>query len=442
MISAGTALAWNDVVASFAHAGAAHRARLFMLAVDGYRDDARAAKLALTHPLCPRQVLAAAAERFEGSPELVQLMIAIAWHKATPQSVLVRLTQHENMHVRYAIACNPASRNRTLTLLEHDKEYGVRYHVAEHPHAGPRLLQRLLKDKNSEVADAALRNPNTPLKARLAALGQRFDNDVTRAAAANPDTPAELLERWAKLDTSGIMRRVIASNPSAPTELLEPWAMQLVPESDRLDSLQNAVARNPRLSAPMATLLSSPAYSTYTRGALAANPALPGHVSIALAVDPSPAVRRKAVTYQALPASVLSQLIDEETEGSVLGAIFQHQDLSSQVIARYLDTADTLHPAIRQALAYRTWTVEDTLYIREHEFDHMLENCKPDQRVALFASAVAPVESMWKAVRSRKSVDKVGVALNPQAPKELLQRLARSSETLIAALAAAHPKLR
>lgn len=426
----------------FPHANASHQLRLFQGAVDAYQDDPRGTRVALTNPHCPRKVLDAAGEKFLTMPDQVQLLIAIAWHRNTSPALLVKLAAHENRHVRYAIACNVASPVAALSKLVGDTELVVRFHLAEHRNANGRLLTRLLKDEDKQVVEAALRNKRTPLAARLKTLGDCQNLEYLRAAAANPDTPPHLLKHWATLDPSNVMRRTLALNPSTPAVVLEPFALQLVPDSERLDALQNAVAQNPNLPSDIAALLTSPVYSAFTRGALAQNTCISDTVKELLVVDPNPTVRQRVATHHVISSQVLSQIVDEEIEPNVMAAYVKHQsNIPVDSVTRFLRGTEVITNSLRVAVMNRDWSDADLAMFTEELFARLLSGSKPDVRAGLMASRLPSRSTLENAVSSRKVYDRVGAALNPRSSVSSLEKLSHDVDPLVAQIAATHPKL-
>ena len=128
-----------------------------------------------------------------------------------------------------------------------EEDIDVRLELADSLDTVPEVLTRLLTDTDYFVRDAAIQNPNTPIKSLChlyditnnpdigTALSLRADTPskmlqyISRSSvymtqcglASNINTPTEALNTLARHATDFHVRKLIAENPNVSIELLE-----------------------------------------------------------------------------------------------------------------------------------------------------------------------------------------------------------------------------
>lgn len=88
---------------------------------------------------------------FDGFNKNKGILSRVAINSLTPVFILEKLSEDEELTVRYWISQNTNTSISTLEKLSNDKECMVRYTVAQNPNTPLYLLEKLSKDKNKWV---------------------------------------------------------------------------------------------------------------------------------------------------------------------------------------------------------------------------------------------------------------------------------------------------
>jgi hypothetical protein len=307
--------------------------------------------------------------------------------------LLHELVGDKSMHVREQVAESNQTSEVDLKILAKDDTGNVRVSVACNRNTRPYLLEFI--DRNRHTAKWERQTHS------------RFS--IRSALASNANASSSLLEKIASDDTDaasihsqGYLIRTgswacVAGNPNAPHDVL-----QKLYRSDDVVTREHA-GRNPSLAASALGTLSRDRVAE-VRLAVAQNPSTPPSVLEQMAKDKDPAVRAAVAANPKVPEHV--RLAWEQEE------IAQQRRLENEALAILgVSTADhsSLPPS---SLLY--WITALTDFPGDTD-----------------------KKSLTKAMKSKKWLVRLGVALHPDATGVMLKQLSEDADKDVAAAAAA-----
>ncbi len=119
-------------------------------------------------------------------------------------NLLIKLSDFEDMGVRWAVAKNPHTPTEILEKLSKDKINLVRALCATNPNTPKNILAKLFSDEKI-VRDGLSGNPKTPLK-YLNILADDRDKMVRLRVAENSSSSKEILEKLTKDDDKDVAK--------------------------------------------------------------------------------------------------------------------------------------------------------------------------------------------------------------------------------------------
>ncbi|MER7755853.1 hypothetical protein [Kitasatospora sp. NPDC097643] len=289
----------------------------------------------------------------------------------------------------------------------------VRVRLASCPALPADVADLLAADRIGEVAaELAFHTERTDLLRRLAA---HPDPEVRRAVAGNEATPPEVLA--ALLDDAVEVRQLALGNPATPGEA----AARFVGDPEL--PLRERLATHPGLpDEAYRYLAEDPA--PWVRGNLAENPAVGTPLLHRLALDDGHDIRRRIAHHPHVPLDLLSRIATTVRIGPTL-----LPRIATATPAELADLASSLRPRVRMLVAQHRGLpapVRDRLA------------ADPDAKVVRSIAphpGLSPTQLATMVERFGAQVA-VGVAANPGAPADLLERLATAQAPAVRALRA------
>ncbi|MEO0827065.1 MAG: SUMF1/EgtB/PvdO family nonheme iron enzyme [Cyanobacteria bacterium J06639_16] len=150
------------------------------------------------------------------------LASAVARHPNAPDTLVVKLAAHRDLHVRWAVARRSPLTPDLIAQLAADPMRQIRAEIAKRTDLSLPLLTQLTRDPDAFVRQQLAQNPL--MSAEL--LGQLAKDEQERVqceVARHPNTPIPTLEGFAQLGNRRL-QIALARNPKAPLSILEPLA--------------------------------------------------------------------------------------------------------------------------------------------------------------------------------------------------------------------------
>ncbi|MBT2498610.1 hypothetical protein J7E25_05840 [Agromyces sp. ISL-38] len=401
----------------------------------------------ITNPSVPAENVPALIARLRFSRS-VDARERVASSEMLPAVAADALVEDKNGGVRAALAGNHAAPPRALLRLAEDPDFAVRLAVLENastPAAlaasvAPPLLEasanlELLMTLNAIKGRVDVTLPAEMLSDALNRLSKSRlrDPDLRIVSARDPRTAAPTLERLAKSVDEDV-RSAVASNPTASSALIEKLA------SDQDPSVRTAAAKS---AAAEVSVLVSLAHDddTRVRANAASNPALPSRVLAELLADDSLFVRMAASENPATLAEDIQRA--EETRKSSSAT-------TERSLAELHEMAASTRAEIRIRVAYEPRTPPDILKFLAGDrrsanvrravaanpntapeiLRSLADDTDDEVRHAVAFNEATPAGLLLEL--ADRSVDlAILVALNPDAPTEVLAGLAHDSDPLI-----------
>ncbi|EYB66508.1 hypothetical protein DEIPH_ctg103orf0035 [Deinococcus phoenicis] len=294
---------------------------------------------------------------------------ALARNAHLPGFLLPSLADDQDWWVRASVAENPNTVPEHLAVLAREDDHAViRENVARHPHTPGETLADLAGDGEAAVRLQAARNPSTPPEALARLAGD--DRYATReAVAAHPLTPPEVVRalsgdanervalvarlRLSHVTEQGLgellatrrrnVKLAVASRAEVPLPLLRELAR------DRSPQVRAQVSMHPWLPEFERGLLRQDADPTVGRVALAADPAAPPEVLLALPRHDA-RIRQGLSRNAATPAPVLDSLSDDALEDVRLAVVLNPASPEGALQRRLPE--QPLRPGIRRHPLY------------------------------------------------------------------------------------------
>ena len=301
----------------------------------------------------------------------------------------------------------------TLALLAADPDDNVRYIAARRmilSGDGPTLTHFAL-DIDPNVRALVAAQSQTPVEV-LVGLASDDDRTVRLAAAGNPSTPPEVLDRLSKTKPEPYSFRnfqwAVAGNPSAPLASLT----RLANGSD--DDVLAAVGRNPGTPAKVLDRLASLKGRPSIRSAVARNPSATEAILTRLAKDSHADVRDAVATNPSTPGPIAARL---------LLALERREAFESMSV-------EPLAPP----------TLEERLEEDDRSEGRDEQRADFNDRRGNALNAVTR-EAMMKAVSDMRREVRLSVALNPEAPPEVLAVLVGDRSVEVRRASASNPRI-
>jgi hypothetical protein len=377
-------------------------------------------KQLLSLPVCPGQLLERAVRHEDW--RVRELAAASPSLNADQCDCLIR---DDDSDVVAALLANPCASLLDLSALSRSSSWRVRQSVAAHPNLEEADLIRLLADNDSDVREAALKNPGvTDVLIRDAlAASQEVENEglIDLAIARGIDLSAEQLQRFVDSDDWQVRQAVAGSLQLSDTQL-----DKLLRDSD--SDVQRTALENPGVSEKMLRRKLSTrsdqrgiAVQQLLRRNLLTVEDLPG-----LAADSDERVRAVVATHPELPAELLLVLARDAAE-TVRLALADHPGLTPE--AWKILVADR-NEEIQQRMAVHPLRVRDA----------KLKNTV--LRLEIAADPEATAEELTTLASDKNVEIRTRVAAHPNTPDEVLAKLALDAVDGVAATARSNPNFR
>lgn len=368
---------------------------------------------------------------------LVNKLVDLATNPSLTPQVFALLNVVDLPQVRATLATNPACPPLMLAVFAQDPEPFVRRAVASHAQTEPPVLADLAYDPERTVVEAVVGNPNTPMQV-LHDLVDTNSTDVSliHAAVRNPRFGAERVAAWAN-HAQRTVRRLIAAHPNLPVENQQQFAW------GKDTACQTRLASNPSLDPLLASALCNPEGTLATRLMLAENEHIPVSITARLLVDPDWKVRANAARDPRLEGSNLIQVLVDEEDTHVLASLINHPNLPDHAVELVLDKIEGSTDESRGFFAHRA-EIYDAVAHRPKATGAMLRRVATGSTTngilhAVLAHASCPHDLLREATESVERWERAAVAVNPNAPADLLTRLAMDPEPLVRFLVTRHP---
>lgn len=311
-----------------------------------------------------------------------------------PPDILDIIASNRNQSTRSRVARHPDTPVETLIRLATDPEQGVRRAVAMNHHTPVDTLVQLADDP--DVMSSLASNPNTPgdILLRIASS----DSGHGYSLLHNPNTPPEALIAMIPHGTTSL-RSMLAASEVAPAE-----ALALLAE-DKESLVRHGVARNPRTPPEVLAKLANDRDGVLV-DAVALNPNTPVRVLVEL-------VGRRSL--------LLGQAMDPRQSSAWRNTSLPES--SRDQIGKWFD--DATHPATSAEEL-------DPLFDSPYRWVRCLAAVHPN----------APAGRLADIVNNSGSHDAMvlcHVADNPNAPKDLLVRLATNGVGAVREAVAGNP---
>jgi hypothetical protein len=395
------------------------------------------------HPECPVVRLAELART-----EDWRVREACANHQRALPGVLEVLSKDNDDDVRRAVARNPNTPAVCRERLAADGNWTVRAAVAETTDRVT-TIEVLSNDDESSVRAALLRNPCTPARL-VSAIARSDDVLVAREVARNTRIDESLLLEIARIDDDTV-REAVAVRQDRPVGLiarlldqradLAPLAERLLDSRQRVGPTADSSRADSIDRADVAELF---AHAPWMRSILIDVDALPFDLLEFAAQAPEWTARQKVARSLSAPLAILAALADD-SDHDVRAAVAANPNTSHDVVERLAADANALvrltvaqRPDVSGALIEQL-AVDGDDGVRTFALDHPL--CPPTLRQRRFALDNAlPMEAEWfdDLVDTDGDVP-LSVAKHPDAPADLLARLASNQSWRIREAVGGHP---
>jgi hypothetical protein len=333
-----------------------------------------------------------AAERVVAIASAAPWAIAAIVDRADLPGVVQALGASTEWRLRQRAAEVAAADNvELLRRLSVDPDHDVRQAVARNPQTEADIVERLTTDDSVPVRRAVLERPNLP-SVSVVRLTEDEDIDVRVLALGHPSCPAAVSSEQQALD----------GGRAVPRAVLRSAAAGALPR-------RMAVARHPSTTARILAGLARDDY-WQVREVVAGNAKTSVVVLTRLAVDSDRDVRRAVAAHPNSPASVLDDLVNDGSD-----------------IVR------------RQALVHPNLAGEGRHVPLSALVRRSLRSTSVATRTAAAASPLLPTRDLCQR-RQWQSLDwwvRYGVAVNEQAPHDVLEHLADDGHVAVRAAARA-----
>jgi hypothetical protein len=431
-----------------------------------------------------------AATRGDNDPVLCANLAA---RQDASESLLVRLSQHEDKNVRAQVAQNKGATAELLDTLSYDRAATVRAAVALNKATtrearerlardssdavktsaamgdlSPETLESLSKEKGSSLWTALAQNPSSNERTLLRLVGklapmqwgwfarQRplpesvlwalWEQEQKGQGGAWPnllqvvEPPLVLWEKLAPL-LGGRLGVSAAMNPKASGALLARLAGSLLPD------VRAQVARHPNAPEEAVARLVGDG-ELRVRVACASRAGLPGPLLERLLSDREPEVRAALGGQAGLSEEQMLSLL--ERAPLVARRLLLRSDLSGRVLRKMAETMPAQvaqHPSAGEDLLEELAQSPDTgarqaaarrVAVGAWVLRSLARDSEPAVRVALAARAGLPLEVLELLEQDGDSSTRAALANNQSATPELLARLAREGNDEVQRAVAAH----
>lgn len=244
---------------------------------------------------------------------------ALAAHKYTPVSIMLKLARIPLESIRISLVSNPNLPAELASALCLDPNVAVRTATLAQaelrnkisPEIQIQQLNFLAASENSQERFSAAINPNSP-EYLLEQLSKDTDNWIVRAVASNPSTPEYVLRKLALHHSEDIISTLLR-NEALPLDLIEPFITH-----PNIDS-RLAVLWHPKVVDPkMLAILANDSQSAI-RASLAESSKATPNILNKLASDPNEVVRY-AVTANAKTTTETLEILANDGNPKIVRA--------------------------------------------------------------------------------------------------------------------------
>lgn len=383
------------------------------------------------------------AESNHGFADRNKVLMVIAEHPATNETILTRLSLIDNRKILQTLAKNPSTPQNILTKLARSSDLHTRRNVAENSHISEVVLEELANKEDRFVLVAmAKNNPNLPNRV-IHILSDRSDFNISNALAENKSIDVSILEELAKHNQINI-RLNVAKNSNASSSLLK----QLANDSSAL--VRREVAKNPNTSLETLTKLSRDSdWVTLWEISKHSNVSdrVKQQVLTKIAEDRSAATseyRLELAKNIDTNSHILEKLIDS-SEINIRYTLAKREDLkwylSEQLWLELVNDPDK-HKIIVQSENNPNHYIYANLYRELDALPFILENYAsssiPLCRFAAYLHPLLPNYFYKIAANSRSWLERYAITQNPNIPTKIKQYLTQDANRIVRAAAKAN----
>ncbi|BAY64293.1 hypothetical protein NIES22_43890 [Calothrix brevissima NIES-22] len=406
--------------------------------------------------------------------------LVAAEHPNTPGYILEQLLESADGSIFYALASNPNAPVHFLKkLLEKPDLYELGRRIAWNPNLPLELLEEMAdSDRHNAVHEAIAANPRTPvyILAKLAS-NQRLKGYVHQAIVYNPNTPVSLLEKLARDrgDDYVVLNR-IANNPKTPKQLVlsllylfeqrylggyslnsgveefgmmnphvsgnflekslecqentlkTAWHQQF---KDTANSNLAAIARHPNLPEKSLKKLLLEHEKDFIRYAACENPNTPNFIVQIWGIDILKNLNKGIVNLAVLKRIASSLYANQE----LLAVLVNHENPEVRKAAASNPCIDdAILASCESSPNYQPGELESSLY-PERELLSKWEQIPLSTRLTVLLNPQAPRGILAKTARSFSWLERYAIAQNPNTPTQIRQILTQDGNRVVRAAA-------
>ncbi|KAF3888683.1 MULTISPECIES: HEAT repeat domain-containing protein [Nostocales] len=365
-----------------------------------------------------------------------------------------------------SVAKNPDTSPQILQSLVENTEFrdSVAAHIAENPNAPAAALKILLGDENDRIRDAVACHPNTPLSV-LQEYQQQLANiknpvtsaetlselatspwvEIRKGVAFHPNTPQVILERLAQ-DESWRVKTAVALNINTPSWVLEQLAQ------NETEPVCEAVACNPHTPGIVLEKLCEVGYCTHC-SLIAEHPNTSANILEKLATN-FQGIREGVARNSNTPVSLLLKLAQDACEGIRVAVVGNPKTPHDAIASLKIDPDyDVRFAAVRRShqdaeyrikppipkwfseypITLRTKAKDLALYIRVPVLftDSWMNDDRPLLPLSTHQLQKISLEQLVEDAKSQDNEVRIRVAINPNTPIDLLEKLANDEDDYV-----------
>ncbi|MUG98516.1 hypothetical protein F7734_41975 [Scytonema sp. UIC 10036] len=319
-----------------------------------------------------------------------------------PAAALKILLGDENHRIRDSVACHP---NTPLSILQ---AYQQQLMTLKNPVTSAETLSELATSPWVEIRKGVAFHPNTP-QAFLALLAQDENWQVKTAVALNMNTPCRVLEQLAH-DESESVRAAVSYNPHTPEIALEKL----------YEPYDSVFAEHPNISTNFLEKLAiHPQWGI--REGVAKNHNTPVSVLEKLAKDPHEGVRVAVVGNPNTPQDAIATLKTDPDNGVRCAVVSRRYRDKEYSLKPPIDSVFSEYPKILRTKA-RTMAVD--IFVPALFVDSWMNDDRALLPLSTYQLQKISLEQLLEDVKSQDNKVRIGVAINPNTPLSLLEKLA------------------
>ena len=391
-------------------------------------------------------------QKLAGS-KLRSIRETVASHANCNQLTFEVLANDAEKSVRQCVAWNPKCSQSSLQLLSNDSEDSVRWRVATNSSTSPKLLEQMALEKSVYLRRRVAENPNCPIQA-LRQLTNDPAPEVRYAASQHKDCPAEIkqsvLEELALnwIDNS-FDRNKILQEASLPSEALRKLS------KDKGVDVRCAIASRTDCPEECLRILSKDK-STSVRYKVALNPGCPPALLKELSDDN--ALLSALISNSGIPEDELALLwarllrinyeftincVEDVTYGDskndgerAIPELFLKQ-VEQECVAVVISPRKSiawawLQNQIKDDAEKRACADGDMFYIKDDKADSACNNSSLIVRLLGLSNKKVAPSLLVKRCTSTAWVERMAVARNSNTPPNIIEKLKRDPNRLVA----------